>query len=471
MTTVVFLGPSLPVEEARTILDATYLPPAGQGDLLSAVTTYHPEAIALIDGVFLQSLSTWHKEILYALDRNVAVYGASSMGAIRAAETAEFGMIGIGQVYEMYRTGELTDDDEVALVHGSSDSGFAPLSVPMVNVRATFQFAVDQELIDRETCDSLVAIAKAVYFQERTFPIILHKAIALGLPPKTAESILEFVSNNYQDIKRRDAVLLLQTLRDSRDDISNHHKGFDFKDSYLFQVLYNRDRTIRRNGFDFPLYLIGDYAAVNLKDFSLINFHALNRGLVLIMADLFDVKPQAEDIDDEVKRFRVRWGLHREDELAEWLVNNDLEMSEFRELMRENAACRALHRWLMIRKYMERNTRLILDELRLENRYSEVAESAGISERIISQRLSQFVETSRSEVSLRDLLHDHFSTTNCVIDTDIVTWSEEAGFHSVNDLRIALLKARLVRKLIYEAARAISSFVNGNEAGAEETEP
>ena len=50
---VIFLGPSLPIAEAREILDAIYLPPAKQADLISAVTTYKPDAIGLIDGVFL----------------------------------------------------------------------------------------------------------------------------------------------------------------------------------------------------------------------------------------------------------------------------------------------------------------------------------------------------------------------------------------------------------------------------------
>ncbi|NER31958.1 MAG: hypothetical protein F6J89_31220, partial [Symploca sp. SIO1C4] len=120
---VIFLGPSLPRAEAREIVDAVYLPPAKQSDLISAVTTYKPDIIALIDGVFLSYPSVWHKEILYALQQGVAVYGASSMGALRAAETSDFGMVGVGAIYRMYASGELIDDDEVALIHGQEDTG------------------------------------------------------------------------------------------------------------------------------------------------------------------------------------------------------------------------------------------------------------------------------------------------------------------------------------------------------------
>jgi hypothetical protein len=144
---VIFLGPSLPIAEAREILDAVYLPPAKQSDLLSAVTTYKPDIIGLIDGVFLNLPSVWHKEILYALEQGVAVYGASSMGALRAAETEAFGMVGVGEIYRMYASGELLDDDEVVMVHGPEDTGYRPFSEPMVNVRATFRVLRMRELL------------------------------------------------------------------------------------------------------------------------------------------------------------------------------------------------------------------------------------------------------------------------------------------------------------------------------------
>ena len=113
MKICVFLGPTMAVEDAKGILpDAVYLPPAAQADILSAMTIHRPDVIALIDGVFGQSLSVWHKEILFALSRGVAVYGASSMGALRAAECHGFGMIPVGEVARQYIDGRLTGDDD-----------------------------------------------------------------------------------------------------------------------------------------------------------------------------------------------------------------------------------------------------------------------------------------------------------------------------------------------------------------------
>jgi len=142
MKAVVFLGPSLPLSDAKKILGvdkAIYLPPASQADLLSAVTIYKPDVIAIIDGEFGQSLSIWHKEILFALEKGIQIYGASSMGALRAVETSMFGTIGVGAVYDMYASGEINDDDEVALIHSAEDDGYRNISEPMINIRMTFR--------------------------------------------------------------------------------------------------------------------------------------------------------------------------------------------------------------------------------------------------------------------------------------------------------------------------------------------
>ncbi len=61
MKVVIFLGPTLPVSEARQILDAVYLPPVKQSDLISAAARYKSDVIGIIDGVFSQSLSVWHR--------------------------------------------------------------------------------------------------------------------------------------------------------------------------------------------------------------------------------------------------------------------------------------------------------------------------------------------------------------------------------------------------------------------------
>ncbi|MEY4092992.1 MAG: hypothetical protein RLZZ53_191, partial [Acidobacteriota bacterium] len=49
--TIVFLGPTLPVDAARARLDAEYLPPARMGDVYRLLSQ-RVRRIVLIDGVF-----------------------------------------------------------------------------------------------------------------------------------------------------------------------------------------------------------------------------------------------------------------------------------------------------------------------------------------------------------------------------------------------------------------------------------
>ena len=121
MNIVVFCGPTIPRGAVLEILpEAVVHPPAQQGDLYRAALQ-GPDAIALIDGYFRQVPSVWHKEILWALSNRIPVYGAASIGALRAAELDTMGMVGVGSVYAAYRDGLLEDDDEVAVAHASAD--------------------------------------------------------------------------------------------------------------------------------------------------------------------------------------------------------------------------------------------------------------------------------------------------------------------------------------------------------------
>ncbi len=92
MVAVIFGGPSLEGVD-RTQSSALFLPPAVQGDLLRAVREHRPSVIGLLDcDLPYRSLPAWHKEILFALSRGIAVVGAAAVGAHRAAELAPNGM-------------------------------------------------------------------------------------------------------------------------------------------------------------------------------------------------------------------------------------------------------------------------------------------------------------------------------------------------------------------------------------------
>ncbi|MET7463080.1 TfuA-like protein [Nonomuraea sp. NPDC005501] len=174
---VIFLGPTLPVERASRILRADYRPPAELGSVYRAADE-RPAAIGIVDGYFERVPAVWHKEILYALSLGIRVYGAASMGALRAAELAPFGMIPVGEVARQYRLGLLTDDDEVAVLHAPAQGGYRTLSEPMVNIRATLDAAVRASVIGENVAAALTTRAKNLFYPDRDWQTLLDPAHA-----------------------------------------------------------------------------------------------------------------------------------------------------------------------------------------------------------------------------------------------------------------------------------------------------
>lgn len=202
---IVFLGPSLEREAAEAILPAEYRPPAKRGDLLRAVED-GATIIGLIDGVFHQESAVAHREILAAIRKGVTVIGASSMGALRAAEMDTLGMIGIGEIYRMYQSGELVADDEVALVF-DPETGFS-LSEPLINIRFTLREAERQGVLSPQDHAALLAAAQSVFYPQRTYGRIVSAAGA-ALGRETQERFLAFAKLHAVDRKREDAILAL----------------------------------------------------------------------------------------------------------------------------------------------------------------------------------------------------------------------------------------------------------------------
>ncbi len=198
---VVFLGPSMPLDEARSILEADYRPPAKRGDVLKAARN-GADIICLIDGVFFQDSSVAHKEILEALRLGIKVIGASSMGALRAAEMNAYGMEGVGEIYEAYRRGELISDDEVALIFDPVT--LEPLSEPLVNIRHNLRLSVEYGYLDDKTADQLLEIARSIYFPSRTYEQLIKNAKG-RISDDGLERFRRFLNEKRADLKRKDA--------------------------------------------------------------------------------------------------------------------------------------------------------------------------------------------------------------------------------------------------------------------------
>ncbi len=213
----VFLGPSFAPAAAARLLPANYYPPVRMGDVYRLLAS-GVETIVIIDGVFHQSTPVWQREILAALEAGIRVVGGASMGALRAAELAPYGMEGIGTIYGWYRDGVIDGDDEVALVHADAELEYQALSEPLVNMRYNLARARANAVIDAAAHDALLAAAQQRCFTERSWRRLEAAPAWQALAPARRAALAAFLANDYVDLKHADARAVLEHVRRSTAD-------------------------------------------------------------------------------------------------------------------------------------------------------------------------------------------------------------------------------------------------------------
>jgi hypothetical protein len=211
MTAVLFIGPSMPMEKVRSLFDGEIRPPIKRGDLPELLNRPEPPRhIGIVDGQFLHALSVAPKEVLNCLYRGISVYGGSSMGALRGTECAPFGMVGIGEIFRMYRDGVLFADDEVAISYESDT--LRAISEPMANIRVAVAEAVAAGHASEAVAETVLATAKGLYFPDRSYPN-LSLATRDRIPREEHERLFAFLCGpDVPDQKHRDAEELILTL-------------------------------------------------------------------------------------------------------------------------------------------------------------------------------------------------------------------------------------------------------------------
>lgn len=208
---IIYTGLSISFDEAKEILDThddvevIYKRPIKRGDIGLAIKE-HPDIIGIIDGVFHQNSAVAHREILKAINEGITVVGASSMGALRASELDTLGMKGIGYVYEQYSTGNVTSDDDVAVMLDSET--LEQLSEPLINMEYTFTKAVEKNIITSKQKEELLSIAKSTFYPKRNYAQTLNSS---KLDDITKDRLISFI-HFCEDIKKEDAKSLIRYI-------------------------------------------------------------------------------------------------------------------------------------------------------------------------------------------------------------------------------------------------------------------
>lgn len=384
MRVVLFLGPTLAADEAAAALAAAgagdgvaILPPAAQGDVHRAVRDLRPAAIGLVDGYFHQVPAVWHKEILWAMASGVAVFGAASMGALRAAELGAFGMIGIGRIVDAYRTGRFApfgdpfeNDDEVAVLHGPPETGYLRLSEALVDIRRGLADAQAAGLVDAVLRDALLAAAAALPYGERGLDAMLEAAGAV-IGADARQALRGWWDGNAVSQKREDALALVAAVAARADAIRSGAASpapavsFRFQRSGVWEAFVGAEEARQAEN------LSADEARV---------VAALQRD-PLRWAALCRISARAgagpADARTAFEAWRAGRGLRTGPDLAGWMARNRLDDAGLSQLFaRTVARCGAGATTAPVRD--------VVDHLRLTDGFATLHEKAALDEQVLA---------------------------------------------------------------------------------------
>lgn len=380
MSCIVFAGPSLTPGAVAALPGAEHWPPAAQGDVYRAAEAV-PRVIALIDGVFEGVPAVWHKEILWALSQGIQVFGAASMGALRAAELHSFGMRGIGTIFEAYRDGVLEDDDEVALLHGPAETGYAALSEAMVNVRASLDRAAADGVVDRALRDDLEALAKQIFYQDRTWPAILDAARwEAGSEP--LDRLAAWLPGGRVDQKRIDALALLDAVGEMLAEAPAPFCAtfaFEHTDMWEMGVSSSFGAAVRTDGGGGAEHRarILDELRLDVSAYEQSMIAAARRRLALAEARRGGASASPDSVRKRLTAFRERHGLFARRQLDEWLAASGLDARMLERLLEDDVVIDAVASSAVL-------DHDLLAVLRLEGRYERLSHRAEDKARVLT---------------------------------------------------------------------------------------
>ena len=204
----IYTGPSLDHDSTKKLAPSNSIvcPPIKGGDVLNLLSDEllpPPTHIHIIDGYYYNVPSVRHKEILQALEQGITVSGCSSMGAIRAAECSDFGMIGTGRIFNYFASQLVTGDDEIAVSHHAGPS-FEKISTPLINIRFTIEDLCDEGLIASEIAEQIISYFAEMHFSDR-YLRLLENHQEFG-------QYYQLLHNRYKDWKAIDAMESLKLL-------------------------------------------------------------------------------------------------------------------------------------------------------------------------------------------------------------------------------------------------------------------
>ena len=441
MNAIIFAGPTVRKSDLVRLCDATILPPAAMGDIYRA-SRQRPRAIGIIDGYFEGAPSIWHKEILWAMAEGIEVFGAASMGALRAAELASFGMQGIGDIFAFYLAGRLEDDDEVAVEHGPGEMDYITLSEPLVNIRATIDRAVAEGIVTARLGRELTDLAKQQFYKERSWEKLLRLGDAAGM---VLDAFAKWLPDNAVDLKRADALKMAAAMAEF---LARPHVPVLRSFSPEWTVMWERatrsfipyGEIAASNEESVSPSLVLEELRLDPDRYTGVRRSAIARKLIDTgsLPDHAPVDPAL--LRQELIRFRARNGLLTHSSLLQWLKENGLDATNFEKLLEDE-----------IRLDMAGSTGRSLDgyilaELQLAGTYPALARRARQKQQVLDGDARP--ENRLQIMQARLWYFEDF--LNRPVPDDIAQYARELGFAGIEALDRAVLREFTFQRMANE---------------------
>jgi len=441
---VVFVGPTIARDDHRLLqqmdgASVQVMPPVAQGDVYRACRA-KPRAIAIVDGYFDQIPSVWHKEILWAMSSGVHVFGAASMGALRAAELADFGMVGVGEIFRAFRDRVLEDDDEVAVAHATEDDGFRVMSEALVNIRWTLADAAAKGVIDERLRDAILAAAKSLFYPERTYTNILRAVADSGASAKSLGQLECWLPTGKIDQKRIDALELLAVVHDFLSGTAERKRvAYRFENTDAWdgaRRLFDRTEVLGRQRTGDPglleeLKLSGGYREA--LDGALLRHLAIEDGRRL------GHTIEGEALSATLEAFRRERGLFDPADMDRWTTEQQLVgEAQLVDFVRDQGVVQ----WVQAVSESDAIER-IPDWLRARGTFGALRGRAEAKREALDHAGLQAAELGDAGLTERQLIDWFARTSGTDVPADLATAAARRGFESPEALIGAILREYL----------------------------
>ena len=243
----IFLGPSGYNLEKKLLMGWDVKPPCKQSDIFKLIENENLKEILLVDGYYKSIPAPWHKEILLALEKGIKVTGISSLGALRANELKDFGMIGFGWVYDFIKENEPVDDSIVALIHKSADENYEPITFAKIEIIYFLKQLIKKKLITNLDIKEVSNKLMRGFFEKFS-----TKEVEKILKEYEINNFKNLISEHYESIKMLD----LKNFLNQDIKIQTQNKISTERTPYIFRQL-----SLDLKTFDYS----EDFSDINLS--------------------------------------------------------------------------------------------------------------------------------------------------------------------------------------------------------------